>query len=48
MNKADDFTGPGWGVGISGRGEDVGKECRRVNIVQIFCTHIKKWKNETC
>jgi hypothetical protein len=29
-------------------GEDVEKVCRRVNIVQIPCTHVCKWKNETC
>jgi hypothetical protein len=26
-------TGPVWGVGTSGRGEEVGKGCGRVNIV---------------
>jgi hypothetical protein len=36
------------GFGTSGGGvEDVGKGCRRVNIMQILCTHICKWKNET-
>jgi hypothetical protein len=30
------------------RGEDIGKGCRRVNIVQILCTHECKWKNDTC
>jgi hypothetical protein len=25
----------------------VGKGCRRVNMVQILCTHVCKWKNET-
>jgi hypothetical protein len=29
-------------------GEDVGKGCRRVNMVQILCIHVCKWKNETC
>jgi hypothetical protein len=31
----------GWGeeVEISGRGEEVGKGCKRVNMVQILCTH---------
>jgi hypothetical protein len=33
-------------VGIIGREEDVGKGSRRVNIVQILCTHICKCKNE--
>jgi hypothetical protein len=35
-------------VGTSGRREDVGKGCRRVTIVQTLCTHVCKWKNETC
>jgi hypothetical protein len=29
-------------------GGGVGKGCRRVNMVQILCTHVCKWKNETC
>jgi hypothetical protein len=33
-------TGPLWGVGTSGRREDVGKGCRRVNMMQILCTHV--------
>jgi hypothetical protein len=32
------------GDGTSGSGEDVEKGCRRVNIVQILCTHARKWK----
>jgi hypothetical protein len=32
----------------SRRREDVEKGCRRVNMVQILCTHVCKWKNETC
>jgi hypothetical protein len=28
-------TGPFWGVGTSGRGEDIRKEDRRMNIVEI-------------
>jgi hypothetical protein len=39
---------PVWRVGISGRGKDKERGCRRVNMVQIFCTHVCKWKNETC
>jgi hypothetical protein len=34
--------------GTSGRGEDVGKECGRVNIVQILYTHVGKGKNDIC
>jgi hypothetical protein len=30
-----------------GRGEDVEKRCRRVNMVQIPHTPICKWKNDT-
>jgi hypothetical protein len=37
-------TGPVWSVGNSGRGEDVGKGCGKVNMVQILCTHVCKWK----
>jgi hypothetical protein len=37
-----------WGFGTSGRGEDIRKGYRRVNVVEILCTHIHKWKNETC
>jgi hypothetical protein len=40
-------TGPVWGVGTSGSGEAVGKGYRRVNIVQILCTHIYKCKNSS-
>jgi hypothetical protein len=36
------------GVGISGRGEEVEKGCRRVNMVQILCAPVCKWKKETC
>jgi hypothetical protein len=35
-------------VGTSGSGEKVGKGHRRVNMVKILCTHICKWKNDTC
>jgi hypothetical protein len=34
-------------VGTSGM-EEVGKGYGRVHIVQILCTHVCKWKNETC
>jgi hypothetical protein len=27
--------------------EEVGKGHERVNIVQILCTHVCKWKNDT-
>jgi hypothetical protein len=32
------------GIGTSGREEEVGKGCGKVNIVQILCTHVWKWK----
>jgi hypothetical protein len=35
-------------VGTTGRREEVDKGCRKVNMVQILCTHVCKWKNETC
>jgi hypothetical protein len=31
-------------VGTGARGEEVGKEYRRVNMVQLLCTHVCKWK----
>jgi hypothetical protein len=37
-----------WGVGTSGTGDEEGKGCKRVNMVQILCTHVCKWKNDTC
>jgi hypothetical protein len=36
------------GAGTSGMGEDMGKGCGRVNMVQILYTLVCKWKNETC
>jgi hypothetical protein len=34
----------------SGEKNNVGKVCRRVNMVQMLCTHVQmsKWKNESC
>jgi hypothetical protein len=29
-------------VGTSGRKEEIGKGCRRLNMVQILCTHVCK------
>jgi hypothetical protein len=34
-------------VGTSGRVEDVGRGWKRVNMVQILYTNVRKWKNET-
>jgi hypothetical protein len=28
--------------------EEVGKVCRMVNMVQIVCIHVYKWKDDTC
>jgi hypothetical protein len=41
-------TGPVRGFGTSGTGEDIRKGCKRVNMVEILCTRICKWKNEAC
>jgi hypothetical protein len=30
------------------KGEDIRKGWRRVNMVEILCTHIRKRKNEMC
>jgi hypothetical protein len=35
------------GIDTSGRGEEAGKGCKRVNIVQILCTHDCKRKKDT-
>jgi hypothetical protein len=35
------------GFDTSGRVEEVGKGYGRVNIVQILCTYVCKWKNDT-
>jgi hypothetical protein len=35
-------------VGTSGRVEVVEKGCKRVNMVQILCTYVCKFKNDTC
>jgi hypothetical protein len=46
--KQEGKTGPAWEVRANEREEDVGKVCRRVNMVLTLCTHICKWKNKTC
>jgi hypothetical protein len=35
-------------VVTSGGEESVGKGCGMVTMVQIWCTHVCKWKNKTC
>jgi hypothetical protein len=42
------ISSPVRGVGITGRGEDIRKVCRRGNMVKILCIHVYKWKNDTC
>jgi hypothetical protein len=32
--------GPVWRIDISGRGEDIRKGCRKVNVVEIVCSHV--------
>jgi hypothetical protein len=46
IREEEGRTGPAWGVGTGRRGEKVRRGCRRVNMVQILCTHVCKWKNE--
>jgi hypothetical protein len=46
IGEQEDGTGSAWEVDTSGR-EDGGKGCRRMNMVQILCTHVCKWKNDT-
>jgi hypothetical protein len=48
FTKQEGRTGPVWGFGTSGRGEVAGKVRRRVNMVQILCTHVCKWKMYAC
>jgi hypothetical protein len=49
IGEQEGGIGPvGGGIGTTGSGEDVGKGCRRVNMVQILCVHICKWKNDAC
>jgi hypothetical protein len=40
--RAEHVLYGGRGVGTNESGKDVGKECRKVNIVQILCTHVCK------
>jgi hypothetical protein len=36
------------GVDITSRKQFTKEAYRKVNIVQILCTHVCKWRNETC
>jgi hypothetical protein len=40
--------GPGGKVDSSGRKKEVEKGYRKMKMVQILCTRVWKWKNETC
>jgi hypothetical protein len=43
--QLEDRTGPACGgVGTSRRGEEVGKECGKVNIMLILCAQVCNWK----
>jgi hypothetical protein len=44
--KQEGRTSPVWGLVPVAAGEVVGRECRRVNMVQILSIHICKWKNK--
>jgi hypothetical protein len=48
IGEQEGRTGPVRGIGTSGSGKEVGKECQRVNIVQIVCTHVCRWKKGAC
>jgi hypothetical protein len=47
IGEQEGKTGPAWGEGgwYQWEEEDVGKGCKRVNMVQILCAHVRKWKN---
>jgi hypothetical protein len=47
IGEQEGRTGTAWGGLVPVGGEEVGKGCGRVNIVQILCTHECKWKNDT-
>jgi hypothetical protein len=46
IREQEGRTGLAWGIGTSWRRKKVGKG--RVNIVQVLCTHVGEWTNETC
>jgi hypothetical protein len=50
IGEQEDGTSPAQGgrVSTSGRGEVIGKGCRRVNTTQEICTYKCKCKNDTC
>jgi hypothetical protein len=44
----EDKTGPIWGLILVGADDDLKKKSKMVNMVEILCIHVRKWKNETC
>jgi hypothetical protein len=40
--KTGGQIGPVWGTGTSGKREDIGKRCRRVNMVEMLCMKTEK------
>jgi hypothetical protein len=48
LKEQEGGTGPVLGVLYQWEGEEVGKGYSRVNMVQILCTHVRKWRNEIC
>jgi hypothetical protein len=46
-NRREEQILPG-GIDTSRRGKDMGKGCKRVNMVQILCTHEWEWRKDTC
>jgi hypothetical protein len=48
-NRREEQILPGGRGGTSGKEEDGERRYRRVNIMEILCTHVCKWeKNDTC
>jgi hypothetical protein len=48
IREQEGGTDPAGGFGTNRKVEELGKECKRVKMVQILCAHVYKWKNETC
>jgi hypothetical protein len=47
IGEKEGGTGPVQRFGTSGKGKVVGKRGRKMNILQILCAHVCKYKNET-
>jgi hypothetical protein len=48
IREQEGRAGPASRFGTSGRGQVVGKECGRVNMVQILCSQVCKCKTDSC